>query len=309
MTTSVGFGQVVDDAVEQELHALVLDGRAAHDGRHLQGEGGAADGGAELLGRDGLLVEELLGERVVDVGDLVDDLVARGLGGALGVLGGDRLFADDLAVVAVEEERLADDGVDDALERRLGAHRDLELDRVVPELLLEHVRDALVVGARVVHLVDEGDARDAVALHLLVDGDRLALHALARVEHEDRAVEDAERALDLDGEVDVARRVDDVDVVGRELVLRAVPHAVRRGGLDGDALLALEIHRVHLGADAVLAAHLVDLVDPARVEEDALGERRLARVDVRRDADVADAFEGDACGHGSVFLRLEKGPD
>ena len=92
------------------------------------------------------------------------------------------------------------------------------LDRVVPELLLEHLRDALVVGARVVHLVDERDARDAVALHLLVDRDRLALDALARVEHQDRAVEDAEGALDFDGEVDVAGGVDDVDVVRLELL-------------------------------------------------------------------------------------------
>ena len=137
-----------------------------------------------------------------------------------------------------------------------------------------------------------------VALHLPVDGDRLALDALAGVEHQDRAVEDAERALDLDGEVDVPWGVDDVDVVVLELLLRAVPHAVRRGGLDRDALLPLEVHRVHLGADAVLAAHLVNLVDAARVKEDALGQRRLARVDVRRDADVADAFEGDSGGHG-----------
>ena len=36
-----------------------------------------------------------------------------------------------------------------------------------------------------------------------------------RVEHRDRAVEDAQRALDLDGEVDVAGRVDDVDPRGR----------------------------------------------------------------------------------------------
>ena len=76
---------------------------------------------------------------------------------------------------------------------------------------------------------------------------------------------------------------------GSNCVCEPVPHAVGRGGLDRDALLALEIHRVHLGADAVFAAHLVDLVDATRVEEDALGERRLARVDVRRDADVADA--------------------
>ena len=68
-------------------------------------------------------------------------------------------------------------------------------------LLFEHLRDALVVGAGIVHLVDEGDPQDAVTLHLLVDRDRLALHAFARVEHGDRAVQDAEGAFDLDREV------------------------------------------------------------------------------------------------------------
>ena len=294
-------GQKVHDRVEQELNALVLDRRAAHDRRHLQREGGAANGRSEILGGDRLLVEELLGEHVVDVGHLVDDVVAS-FGGLFGEFGRDRLLPHGLAVVAVEIEGLADDRVDDPLERRLRADRDLELDRVVPELLLEHVGDALVIGARVVHLVDEGDARHAVALHLPVDRDRLALDALARVEHQDRAVEHAKGPLDLDREVDVPWRVDDVDVVRLELLLGAVPDAVRRRGLDRDPLLALEVHRVHLGADAVLAAHLVDFVDAPRVKEDSLGERRLARVDVRRDADVADAFDGDACGHGNVLL-------
>ena len=40
--------------------------------------------------------------------------------------------------------------------------------------------------------------------------------------------------------------------------------------------------------DAVLALDLVDRVDPLGVEEDALGQRGLARVDVGADADVAD---------------------
>ena len=39
----------------------------------------------------------------------------------------------------------------------------------------------------------------------------LRLDAGDRVEHRDRAVEHAQRPLDLDGEVDVAGRVDDVD--------------------------------------------------------------------------------------------------
>jgi hypothetical protein len=41
----------------------------------------------------------------------------------------------------------------------------------------------------------------------------LRLDARDAVEHRDRAIEHAQRALDLDREVDVARRVDDVDPV------------------------------------------------------------------------------------------------
>ena len=40
----------------------------------------------------------------------------------------------------------------------------------------------------------------------------LRLDAAGRVQHEHRAVEDAHAALDLDGEVDVTRRVHEIDV-------------------------------------------------------------------------------------------------
>src|SRR5207245_9799877 len=43
--------------------------------------------------------------------------------------------------------------------------------------------------------------------------------------------------------------------------------------------------------DLVLPLHRVDLVDPPGVIEDALGQGRLARVDVGRDADVADEVD------------------
>jgi hypothetical protein len=76
----------------------------------------------------------------------------------------------------------------------------------------------------------------------------------------------------------VARRVEDT-------------HGLR---LDGDAALALEVHRVeHLGA------HL-QRVDGVRDLEDAIGQRRLAVVDVGDDREVADFFHGfplkDRCG-------------
>ena len=100
--------QVGHDAVEQELHALVLDRRAAHDRRDLERDRRTADRGADLVGRDGLLHEELLAELIVDVGHLVDDrLASRGRG--LHEVGGDVLFLDDLAVVPLEVEGLVGD--------------------------------------------------------------------------------------------------------------------------------------------------------------------------------------------------------
>ena len=69
------------------------------------------------------------------------------------------------------------------------------------------------VGADAVHLVDEADAGHAVLVGLAPHRLGLGLDAGDAVEHGDGAVEHAQRALDLDGEVDVAGRVDDVDAV------------------------------------------------------------------------------------------------
>ena len=81
-------------------------------------------------------------------------------------------------------------------------------------------------------------------------------------------------------------------------LLAGRPLAERRGALDRDPALALELHRVHLRADAVLPLDLVDRVDARRVIEDSLRQRGLAAVDVSRDADVADF--GEIRKHGNV---------
>ena len=72
---------------------------------------------------------------------------------------------------------------------------------------------AIEVGADAVHLVGEDQARNLVAVGLAPHGLGLRLDAGDGIEQRDRAVEHAQRALDFDGEVDVARRVDDVDAV------------------------------------------------------------------------------------------------
>ena len=57
---------------------------------------------------------------------------------------------------------------------------------------------------------------------------------------------------------------------------------------------------VHGRADAVLALDLMDPVDLLAIKEDPLGQRRLARIDVGADADIAHVR--DACAHGSLHL-------
>ena len=182
------------------------------------------------------------------------------------------------AEVALRADRKLDDG----------GHR--------VEAVAHHLDAALEVGADAVHLVDEAEARDVVLVGLAPHRLGLRLDAGDRVEHRDRAVEDAQAALDLDREVDVAGRVDDVD-------LAVVPLRGRGGRGDRDAALLLLDHVVH---DRGAFVHLADLVGATGVVEDPLGRRGLARVDVSHDPDVAGLFEGKFACHLGVLFGLRR---
>ena len=229
---------------------------------------------------DRLLLEVVVHQLVVVVGDGLDQLGAGGLGGLLHV-GGDVLLAPLLAEVVLVDDRLHLHEVDHAGEVGLVADRQLDLDRLGAQAVDHRLDRALEVGAGAVHLVDEGDARDAVLVGLAPDRLGLGLDAGHGVEDRDGAVEHAQRALHLDREVHVAGRVDDVDAV-------VLPEGGGGGGGDRDAALLLLLHPVHHGGALVDLAHLVG---SAGVEEDALGRRRLAGVDVRHDPDVARLLE------------------
>src|SRR4029077_11505352 len=127
---------------------------------------------------------------------------------------------------------------------------------------IDHHRDAArEIGAGAIHLVDEADTRDLVLVGLPPHGFGLRLHARDRVEHRHGPVEYAHGTLDLDGEVDVTWRIDDVDTV-------LFPVAGRRCGGDGDAALLFLLHEVH-GRGAVM--DFADLMALAGVVEDAFG--------------------------------------
>ena len=164
----------------------------------------------------------------------------------------------------------------------------------------------LEVCTNAVVLVDVGDGGDVVALSLTPHGLGLGLNAGDGVEDGDGAVEDAQGALDLGGEVHVARGVDDLDLVGVTVLGTGgvVPEAGGGGGGDGNAALLLLNHPVHGGSALV---NLTDLVGLAGVVEDALGSGGLAGIDVGHDADVAGVLKRSLLSHYSALPRSGSG--
>ncbi len=192
----------------------------------------------------------------------------------------------DALVVLVEEDRVHLDEVDQADELVLGADGKLQKHRPRVQAVLHHLDDVEEVRAGAVHLVDVGEARNAVAVGLTPHRLGLRFDSTDGAEHSDCAVEHAQAALDLDGEVDVSGSIDDLDPM-------VLPEARRRGGRDRDAALLLLDHPVH-GRSAVV--DLTDLVRLARVEQDALGRRGLTGVDMGHDPDVPGLGESESLG-------------
>ncbi len=127
----------------------------------------------------------------------------------------------------------------------------------------------------------------------------LWLYPRHAVEYHDRAVEHAQATVHFDREVDVSGCVDDIDLI-------AVPFGRHRGALDRDAALTLLFEVVGGGAGFAVfgVVHLDDLVLFAGVVEDPLGGRRLTRIDVRDDADVAIKLERLLSGHNFALLKV-----
>ena len=118
-----------------------------------------------------------------------------------------------------------------------------------------------------------------IAAHLPIHGQRLSLDTSDGTEHQDGTVQHAQAAFDLDREVHVSGRVDQVD-------LMLAPVDGGRGAGNRDTSFLFQIHMIH-GRAATVAAHLFHTMDAAGVEKDSLTERRFARVNVSGDPNVS----------------------
>lgn len=149
--------------------------------------------------------------------------------------------------------------------------------RARPQALFYHGHGAPEIGAAAIHLVNKANAGDVVAIGLTPNCLRLGLHPSHRIEDDHPPIEHPQAAFHLHGEINVPRGVDDVDDM-------VAPMAGGGGSGNGNAPLPLLCHPIHHRRPFV---HLAHLVGAASVEEDALGDGRLAGIDVSDDADVA----------------------
>ena len=167
-----------------------------------------------------------------------------------------------------------------------------DLEGVEPEVGVDLLAHPLDLGRGEVDLVDDRHDLQVVLEGEVEVGDGLRLDPLGGVDDEQRPLGGHQRAAHLVGEVDVAGGVDQVQPVGL-----AVPRGVPEGdgvALDGDAALALDIHRVE-----DLVAELARLHAAAALDQ-PVGQRRFAVVDVGDDAEITDVIQDSLplCGPG-----------
>ena len=180
-------------------------------------------------------------------------------------------------------------------EAGLGRHLD-GLGRVDADHVLDLLADPVGIGRGQVDLVQDRDDLVVGVDRVIGVGQRLRLDALAGIDHQQRALAGGQRAADLVGEVDMARRVHQIEHVGLAVERGVVePHRLR---LDGDAALALDVHGIeHLVVELALAHR-------ATAHQQPIGQRALAVVDMGDDREIADQRQ---VGHfilsGSAGLR------
>src|SRR6185437_7340438 len=114
--------------------------------------------------------------------------------------------------------------------------------------------------------------------------DRLRLDTLRGIDHQQRTFARRQRTRNLVAEIDVARRVDEVQFIDLAVARRVRQR--HRARLDGDAALTLDrIVVQHLRFHFALAEATANL-------DDAVGQRGLAVIDVGDDGEVADLLHG-----------------
>ena len=186
--------------------------------------------------------------------------------------------------VALRRGELRDDAFEKVVDPGAGLRRAVDrLEGIEAEIGIDLLRHAVDVRRGQVDLVDHRQDLEVVLEREIEVGDGLRLDPLRGIDEQQRAFAGHQRAAHLVREVDVAGRVDQVEPIA--LAVRRVVEQRDRVALDRDAPLALDVH----GVEQLITELAIS--DRTAALDQAVGEGRLAMIDVRDDAEVPRSLE------------------
>ena len=185
--------------------------------------------------------------------------------------------------LAARRRHASDDGLENVVDALagLGAARN-RIGRIDTDDIFDLLLGTLGVGLRKIHLVEHRNHMHAEFERGVAVGHRLGLDALARVDHQQSAFAGGQRAAHFVRKVDMARRVDQVELV--VLPIAGLVNQRSRLRLDRDAAFTLDVHRVEH-----LRLHLA-IAEAATTLDESVGQGRLAVVDVGNDREISDVI-------------------
>ncbi|MNW49171.1 hypothetical protein D3C74_265780 [compost metagenome] len=142
-----------------------------------------------------------------------------------------------------------------------------DIRRQIIACLSEH---RIGIRANAVHLVDEQERGNLQLLKRVPNHFRLRLNAFYRGENQHRAIQHAQRPLHFGQKIDMARRIDQID-------LRALPGERRHGRAHRNAALTLHFQRIGKRRAVI---HAAQHANPSAFVQNMLCRRCLSGVDM-----------------------------
>ena len=273
-----GRGQISADGVKQQFHAFVLVGAAAKYRNYLPAQGLPAQNSPDLFFGDGIRTFKILAHQLfVIFGEGLQQVQPALLNGFPQGFRHRRL-QHSLPIPYVCTLAYQ---IDHASKFVLLPYRNLHRQRPGGQTQSHLLHYRVIIGAGQVHLVDKGYARHTVTVSLPPNRFRLRFHAVDRRKQQHQAIQYAHGTLDLNREIDMPRRVDDIDDMQ---MTRPTPFGLRRRRSNSDTALAFLPKVVHNGIARMYFSNAVRL---ARIKENPFGERRLSCVNMGCETDVA----------------------
>ena len=300
--------QEVDNSVQHGLHAFVLERRTTENRHERHVQCAFTDQLAKLFDRRLFTFEIGFHRLFVLLDSKLDELAAPFFGFGFQGVANLTHFPGRTEVFASPDPLFHGDQVDMTFQLILCTDRNLNRCRDRAGAVLDHLHTVEEVSTDLVHLVDEHNTWNVIAVSLAPHGFGLRLNAGIGVQHTNCAIQHSQRTLNLNREVDVSGRVDDIEAVllrlSRLAVLGTFPEGRRRSRGNRDTTLLLLLHPVH-GRGTIV--HFADLVRLACVIQNALGRCGLTGVDMRHDTKVTIALQRIFAGHWLYLLVVFRG--